>query len=163
MGLPARPPGRPCLPRDGPRLRTGRALVDRGDRRAGRGVAVTPWLPAVSAAVAAALVRPPRPVFGDTAPPTAGPGAPHGPGAGRLHRHRLVWSGLAGLGGLLLVTGRAAPAGAGVAGGAAPVVLGRGEPAERRGRREAVRRDLPYVVELFAATLRGGAAPGDGI
>jgi pilus assembly protein TadC len=32
-----------------------------------------------------------------------------------------------------------------------------------RHRRDAVRRDLPHVVELFGATLRAGAAPAEGI
>jgi pilus assembly protein TadC len=43
------------------------------------------------------------------------------------------------------------------------VVIARAEPPQVRRAREAVRRDLPLVVDLFAATLRAGAAPGDGV
>jgi pilus assembly protein TadC len=83
--------------------------------------------------------------------------------AGWLHRHRLLWSGLAGLGAFLFLQGPVAPV-AGVAAAAATwAVVGRAEPADVRRRRAEVRRDLPHVVELFAATLRGGAAPGDGV
>ncbi|GAA1134408.1 type II secretion system F family protein [Nocardioides aquiterrae] len=115
------------------------------------------WVPVACAAVAAALAFPARPVLrvrGATAAPSA---------AGWLHRHRLLWSGLAGLGAFLFLQGPVAP----VAGAAAAVAtwtaVGRAEPADVRRRRAEVRRDLPHVVELFAATLRGGAAPGDGV
>jgi Flp pilus assembly protein TadB len=43
------------------------------------------------------------------------------------------------------------------------VLIGRTEPPEARRDRERVRRDLPHLVGLLAATLRAGAAPGDGV
>jgi pilus assembly protein TadC len=116
------------------------------------------WSAVLCAAVAAALVVPVRPTV-RVPVPTAAPA----PSAGWLHRHRWWWCALAGVGALLFVEGRAGAVAAVVAAVAAWVVIGRAEPAEVRRRREAVRRDLPYVVELFAATLRAGAAPGVGI
>ena len=112
----------------------------------------------VAAALAVALLLPHRPtVRTPTAPPVVTATA------GWLHRYRWWWSGLAGLGALVFVGGRAGPLAAiGVAVGAW-VVIGRAEPPDVRRRRDAVRRDLPYVVELFAATLRSGSAPGAGI
>ena len=116
------------------------------------------WVAMMSAGVAAALMVPVRPAFRLPSAPTAPV-----PAQGWLHRHRWWWSALAGVGALLFVEGRAGPV-AGVAAAIGTwVVIGRAEPAELRRRRDAVRRDLPYVVELFAATLRAGAAPGAGI
>jgi len=115
-------------------------------------------LAAACAAVAAALALPVRPTLRDPTP-VRGPA----PEAGWLHRYRLLWCGLGGLGALLFLQGPAAP----VAGLAAAVgtwvVVGRTEPADVRRRRAEVRRDLPHVVDLFAATLRSGAAPADGV
>jgi Flp pilus assembly protein TadB len=115
------------------------------------------WVPVACAAAAAALVLPVRPAVRARAP-SAAPST-----AGWLHRHRLLWIGLAGLGAFLFLQGPVAPV-AGVAAAAATwATVGRAEPADVRRRRAEVRRDLPHVVELFAATLRGGAAPGDSI
>ena len=80
-----------------------------------------------------------------------------------MHRHRLLWSLLAGIGAAAFVQGRAGPVAGVVAAVVAWVVIGRAEPADVRRSRDAVRRDLPHVVELFGATLRAGAAPGEGI
>lgn len=116
------------------------------------------WVPVVAAALAAALLAPAHRVL----PTPRLPSDPQ-PSDGWLRRHRVVWCGLAGLGALVFVGGRAAvPAGLVVA-VVTWVVIGRAEPPAVRRRREAVRRDLPHVVDLFAATLRAGAAPGDGI
>lgn len=116
------------------------------------------WIAAVCAALAAALVLPVRPALRERQGTARSSSA-----AGWLHRHRLLWSGLAGLGAFLFLTGPVAPA-AGVAAAVGTwVVVGRAEPADVRRRRAEVRRDLPHVVDLFAATLRGGAAPGDGV
>lgn len=119
---------------------------------------LTTWLPILCAAAAGALVLPVRPAL------PAGPASDDRPPvAGWLHRHRALWSGLAGLGALLFLQGPVALVAAAVTAGATWVVIGRAEPAAVRRRRDEVRRDLPHVVELFGATLRAGAAPGDGV
>ncbi|GAA4363275.1 type II secretion system F family protein [Nocardioides caricicola] len=118
---------------------------------------MTAWAAAACAGLAAALVLPVRPAL---RPPARAAGSA---GTGWLHRYRWWWCALAGLGALVFVGGRAGPLVALATAAGAWVVIGRAEPAEVRRRREAVRRDLPYVVELFAATLRSGAAPDVGI
>ncbi|GAA4702136.1 type II secretion system F family protein [Nocardioides conyzicola] len=122
---------------------------------------MTVWVAATAAAAAAALLV--RPRLAVPAPPpallTPSPVAE----TGWLHRHRLLWSGLAGMAALLFVSGPLGVA-AGVATASATwVVVGRAEPASVRARRRAVARDLPHVVALFAAGLRSGAAPADAI
>ncbi len=118
---------------------------------------MTSWVPVVCAAAAAALALPVRPTLRQ--PATAATATT----VGWLHRHRLVWSLLAGAGAAVFVQGRAGPAAGVVAGVVCWVAIGRAEPADVRRRRDAVRRDLPHVVELFGATLRAGAAPTEGI
>lgn len=118
---------------------------------------MSPWLPVLGAALAAALLVPPRPAL-STPPARAAPD----PGAGWLHRHRLLWSGLAGIGAFLFLGGAVAPVAALAAAVATWVAVGRAEPADARRRRAEVRRDLPHLVDLFAATLRSGAAPAEG-
>lgn len=115
-------------------------------------------LPVLSAAAAAALVLPHRPTL-----PVVRTRPESVASAGWLHGHRLLWSALAAIGALVLVGGRAGPPAALVAALVTWTVIGRAETPDVRRRREAVRRDLPHVVDLFAATLRAGAAPADGI
>ncbi|WP_243060156.1 type II secretion system F family protein [Nocardioides sp. SR21] len=122
---------------------------------------MTTWVAVLGAAVAAALAVPVRPGLRTTVPPSAAESA--AASTGWLHRFRWWWCGLAGLGALVFVGGRAGPLVAIAAAAGAWAVIGRAEPTEVRRRREAVRRDLPHVVELFAATLRSGAAPDAGI
>ncbi len=121
---------------------------------------MTVWPAVCCAALAAALLVPPRP-----APAAGAPALPPASGvrADWLHRHRIWWSALAGLGALLFLQGPAAPVGGLAAAVATWVVVGRAEPGDVRRRRAEVRRDLPHAVELFAATLRAGAAPADGV
>lgn len=78
-------------------------------------------------------------------------------------RLRLLWSLLAGLGAATFVQGPAAPVVGLAAAVAAWVVIGRAESPATRRAREDVRRELPHLVDLFAATLRAGSAPGDGL
>lgn len=78
-------------------------------------------------------------------------------------RHRAWGAGLAGVGAFLLVGGRSAPLVAVVASGAAWVALGRVEPAEVGRQRDQIRRDLPHLVDLLAAALRSGSAPGEAV
>jgi Flp pilus assembly protein TadB len=78
-------------------------------------------------------------------------------------RHRLLWSVLSGAGASVVVGGTAGLVAALVVGIVSWVGIGRAEPPEERRRREAVRRDLPHVVTLFASALSGGAAPGAAI
>lgn len=117
------------------------------------------WLAAILAAVATVLLLPPRPAL----PSVRGAAVPFASGQDRptgwLHRHRLVWSGVAGLGAFVFLGGYAAPVGGTLVAVATWVVIGRAEPADVRRRREEVRRDLPHVVELVAATLRSGSDP----
>ncbi len=69
----------------------------------------------------------------------------------------------AGVGAWAFVGGPAGPA-AGAAGAAAAWwVLARAEPASVRREREEVEGTLPHLVDLFAATLRGGADPVAGL
>jgi Flp pilus assembly protein TadB len=98
-------------------------------------------------------------------PPPTGPtpATPPGSDAGWLHRHRPLWSCLAGAGAYLLLGGPLAPVAAVAAAVATWVVVTRAEPADARRRRAELRRDLPHVVDLFAAMLRAGAAPADGM
>jgi Flp pilus assembly protein TadB len=117
-------------------------------------------VPVVCAAAAAALLLPVRPVVRTRTPKVS---APSDAAPGWLHRHRLLWSALAGLGAFVFLQGPIAPAASAAAAVGTWVVVGRAEPADVRRRRAEVRRDLPHVVDLFAATLRGGSAPGDGV
>jgi Flp pilus assembly protein TadB len=80
-----------------------------------------------------------------------------------MRRHRLLWCLLAGVGAALFLPGAAGPPAGMVAAVATWVLIGRTEPPEARRDRERVRRDLPHLVGLLAATLRAGAAPGDGV
>jgi Flp pilus assembly protein TadB len=119
---------------------------------------VTPWVPVLCAAAAAGLALPVRPRL---RPPVRAAATTRA--VGWMHRHRLLWSLLAGVAAAVFVQGRAGPLAGVVAAVVAWVAIGRAEPADVRRRRDAVRRDLPHVVELFGATLRAGAAPGEGI
>lgn len=114
----------------------------------------------VLAGLAAALVVPGRTVL-----PPAGAGPPRAaavPERG-LRRWRLPCALLAGAGAAVVLGGPAAPLAGLVAAGFTWVVAGRIEPRAVRLRREEVRRDLPHVVTLLGAALRGGAAPGPAI
>ncbi len=121
---------------------------------------MTIWPAVLAAGLAAALlVRPPPRELPAEPPHPAGPPAD----AGWLHRHRLLWAGLAGAAAFVFVSGPlGVPAGLGGA-VATWVVIGRAEPAAARARRRAVARDLPHVVALFGAALRAGSAPAEAI
>lgn len=119
---------------------------------------MTGWVAVLCAAGAAGLVLPVRPRLVRAraeAAPVATSGWPL--------RLRLPWALLAGLGGATFVDGRAGPVVGVVAAAGAWVVIGRAESPETRRAREDVRRELPHLVDLFAATLRSGAAPGAGL
>jgi Flp pilus assembly protein TadB len=78
-------------------------------------------------------------------------------------RHRPLVVVLAGVGAAVVVGGRAGPVAAVVGATVAWVVVGRAEPPGARRAREEVRRDRPHLGDLRGATLRAGAAPGDGV
>jgi Flp pilus assembly protein TadB len=76
---------------------------------------------------------------------------------------RWLWSVLAGLGAWAFVSGPAGPAAGVVAAGVVWVVLGRAETPAHRARRVRVRAELPHVVGLLAAAVRGGLPPADAL
>ncbi|MBS2939836.1 type II secretion system F family protein [Nocardioides sp. J2M5] len=95
-------------------------------------------------------------------------GQPTAPGAARAHPAGRRWPRAlaalgAGAGAWALVGGRAGVAASVVAAVASWWVLARAEPAAVRREREEVERTLPHLVDLFAATLRGGADPVGGL
>lgn len=95
---------------------------------------------------------------------TRGLAAPSRPSAsaadpGPFRRWRWGWSLLAGAGALVFVSGPAGPVAGAAAAAGAWVVLGRSEPPAVRRARLAAEADLPALVLLLAAALRGGAAP----
>ena len=123
------------------------------------------WVAVLCAGAGAALLMRPRPRLAgsDVAAAAASTAAARGSASGRLHRHRLLWCALAGVGTVVFVGGAAGPPAGAAASIATWIVIGRAEPAAARTRRRAVARDLPHLVALFAATLRAGSAPPDGI
>jgi Flp pilus assembly protein TadB len=106
------------------------------------------------------LVIPPGPVLSTAAEPTQRSKPPR---SDWMQRWRWLIAALAGGAGFTFVGGRAAPLAAAVVAVATWWFIGRTEsPSERRLRRE-VRRDLPHLVDLLAAALRGGATPAAGV
>jgi pilus assembly protein TadC len=79
---------------------------------------------------------------------------------GLVTRGRWLWVALAVVGGTTLAPDRLAIGSGVVAGVVVLLILVRAEPPAVRRHREAVRRDLPHVVELYAAALAAGSAPG---
>ena len=121
---------------------------------------------AVAIGLATMLARPRPP----TLPPVRGgagrdePGRPNtSASAGPLQRWRSVWSLAAGLSGLAWVGGPAGAVVGALLGVGAWIGLGRVEAPGVRLARAAVRADLPHLVLLLAATVRGGAAPESGL
>jgi Flp pilus assembly protein TadB len=120
---------------------------------------VSGWLAVACAAAASWLWAPYRPRVPHRAAPQARAPSPDG----WMRRRRPLWCLLAGVGAAAFVQGTASWA-LGVAAAVGTwVVIGRSEPPGVRRDRERVRRDLPHLVGLLAATLRAGAAPGDGV
>ncbi len=78
-------------------------------------------------------------------------------------RRRWPWAALAGLGAWAFVSGAVGLAVGVVAAGVVWVVLGRAETAAQRARRVGVRTELPHVVGLLAAAVRGGLPPADAL
>ena len=116
-------------------------------------------LAGLAAGVAVLLAFSPRIRMRSAAEPRR-PGTPQG---GWMLRWRWLLASMAGACGFLFVGGRAAPVAAAVTGIAAWWFITRSEsPVQRRTRRE-IRRDLPHLVDLLAAALRGGATPGSGV
>lgn len=117
------------------------------------------FLAGLAAGVAVLLAISPRIRLQSGAEPRS-PGPPEG---GWMLRWRWLLVSMAGAGGFLFVGGRAAPVAAAATGIAAWWFITRSEsPVQRRSRRE-IRRDLPHLVDLLAAALRGGATPGSGV
>lgn len=127
------------------------------------GAAVTAaWLVAVPRSPARQRWGPgglPPPLPPDAPASRPGPGAPHGTRPAALRRHRWPVAVLAGAGAAVAAGGPlTVPVGVVVA----VLVLraaSRLEPPGSRRRREELRRHLPLLVELLAATLAAGLAP----
>jgi Flp pilus assembly protein TadB len=111
-----------------------------------------PLVAAVLAALATtvAVPFPPRPAV-RLHPAASARGDP-------LVRHRLLWSTAAGVGGVTIVGGTVGWL-LGAAGfGVVWTLVGRAEPRDVRRDRELARQQLPHVVLLLAAVLRGGGS-----
>jgi Flp pilus assembly protein TadB len=80
----------------------------------------------------------------------------------RLAR-RWLWSGAAGLGSWAFISGVTGIVAGAVVCAVLWVVLGRVESPAQRARRVGIRADLPHVVGLLAAAVRGGLPPADGL
>lgn len=80
-----------------------------------------------------------------------------------MRSRRLLWCLLAGAGAAVFARGAVGALVGAAAASATWVVIGRSEPPAARREREQVDRDLPHLVGLFTATLRAGAAPGEGV
>lgn len=102
----------------------------------------------------------PRAAPGQVAPSPPDSSAPD---PGPLRRWRWGWSLLAGIGALVFVSGPAGPVAGLAVAAAAWVVLGRSEPPAARRARLAAEADLPALVLLLAAALRGGAPPANAL
>ncbi|MCH1867759.1 type II secretion system F family protein [Nocardioides sp. CFH 31398] len=87
---------------------------------------------------------------------TSSTGAP----ADLLRRTRWATAPLAAVGALVVVPGPVAPVAALAAGAGVWVLASRAEPSSARRAREAARRDLASLVDLFAGALAAGAPPG---
>ena len=120
---------------------------------------MTPAVLAGLAAAAAWLAAPP----GVRRPAAVARPSPAPPGADDARPRRLLWSALAALGAWGFVSGWVGLVAGVVAGSAVWVVLGRAETPAQRRRRESVRADLPHVVGLMAAGVRGGLPPADAL
>lgn len=115
------------------------------------------WVPALLLGAAAAVAGKPRCV---PSPTQRGPTTARG---GWLHRYRSLWAALAGVGAWLFVGGWAGVVGGVAATAGCWVLIQRAEPGDVRARREAVRRDLPVLVQLLASALAAGSAPGEAL
>lgn len=110
-------------------------------------------LPTLLAAAATALAARPRV---HRQPPSPALTPTEGDEGGRLHRWRLLWALLAGLGGAAFVSGTwGVPVGTLLA-VLAWTWIGRCEPASVRRRRDAATRELPGFVHLLATALESG-------
>lgn len=120
-------------------------------------------LSAVLLGLAALAAGPPRPSRPPDAPSPASEVPRHPAPDGLARRWRPVWSLGAAVAGLTWVGGPTGAVVGSLLGVAAWVGIGRLEPPGVRLARAAVRADLPHLVLLLAATVRGGAAPESGL
>ena len=101
-------------------------------------------------------------------PRRTGPALPRatasaGGDVGWMRRGRPLLSLLCGCAAAVFVGGAAGLAAGVLAAAGAWWGIGRAEPPDVRRTRAAVRRDLPHLVLLLAASLRSGMSPGDGV
>jgi len=114
------------------------------------GAAAAVWLAVPAGA------RRPSVLAGSPTPAPSVPPAERGP-------RRLLWAVLAGGGGWAFVSGVPGLVAGLVAGVVVWVVLGRAETPAQRERRSRVRGELPHVVGLLAAAVRGGLPPAEAL
>lgn len=117
----------------------------------------TAWVAVLAVAAAVLLAVPPLAVASRVPPASAEPP----PADDGTRRGRPLLCVLAGVGVALFLDGPGGLAAGVVAAVGSWVMLGRVEPTVVRREREAVQRELPHVVTLFAAALRAGAAPAE--
>lgn len=119
-----------------------------------------------SAALAVALMLPPRPTgAAGSRWAEGGPGVPAsaGGGDGRMRRWRPLLALLGATGAWTFLGGFAGAVAAPIVGMVTWLAVGRIEPVEVRRAREQTARELPHVVRLLGVALSSGAPPADAL
>ena len=116
------------------------------------------WLAALLAGASAWLAVRALPCPPQTGERSRGAADAEAPEVDWMRRHRLWWCASGGLAGALFVGGTAGLVAGVLAAVAVWVLIDRAEPPGRRKAREAVQRELPGLVRLLSAGLRGGAS-----
>jgi Flp pilus assembly protein TadB len=121
---------------------------------------VTTWIAVVLAGCAAVLAVPPWRGWRPAAPVAA---ASTRDGLGWVHRGRLLWSALAGVGAATFLTGVGGVAVGFLVAAVTWSWIGRLEPSSQRRERAAAERDLPGLVHLLATALESGCGVAEAL